>query len=156
MSDVDYEWYRNPKDLLPFHSAKIPPTCHPRNYWEIVFGNSPKVSKFPRIFFSNSEGFYNFYVINYKNLVTLPNWLSEYIQIKFNVYLDVTALEVGREVFFIVIIFYHHLIGFRIFLNWFLKINPYSFPIVYIVALTDWFETNIGHFVPTFKGVNFR
>lgn len=154
-SEIDYDWYHDPKLELPFHSARIPPSCHPRTYLEILIGNSPRVSKFPRVFFSNSEGFYNFYTLNFRNLVTLPNWLSEFIQVHFNMCLDVTPLEVGREVFFIVIIFYYHLITFRITLNWFLRINPYSFPLVYIVALTDWFENNVGHFIPTVKGVSF-
>ena len=34
------------------------------------------------IYESKEEGFYNFYIENYKNIYFLPDWLSEFIQVR--------------------------------------------------------------------------
>jgi hypothetical protein len=47
----------------------------------MIFGPTPKVEAVPRyIYESKEEGFYNFYIENYKNIYFLPDWLSEFIQ----------------------------------------------------------------------------
>jgi hypothetical protein len=47
------------------------------------------------------EGFYNFYIENYKNIYFLPDWLSEFLQVRLNLCLDLTLLETIREVLFV-------------------------------------------------------
>jgi hypothetical protein len=68
----------------------------------MIFGPSPKVDAVPRyIYESKEEGFYNFYIENYKNIYFLPDWLSEFLQVRLNICLDITLLETIREVLFV-------------------------------------------------------
>ena len=67
-------YYWNPKSLaenLPIRTVRFPPDTHPQNYIEILIGDSPKPSPIPRIFYeSNTDGFYSFYMENYKNIIS--------------------------------------------------------------------------------------
>ena len=62
---------------LPIHQTNFPPPAAPSTLSQVFFGNFPEMSKIERTFYEHkSEGFYNFYVPNYKNIFFLPDWLS--------------------------------------------------------------------------------
>jgi hypothetical protein len=150
-------YYWNPKSLaenLPIRTVRFPPDTHPQNYIEILIGDSPKPSPIPRIFYeSNSDGFYSFYMENYKNIIFLPNWVSEFLQVQCHFCLDISFLEVCREVMFAILVTYYYMISFRIFIAWLISINPYTFPIAYFIAFVDWIEEYAIGLMPVVGGI---
>jgi uncharacterized protein YggT (Ycf19 family) len=98
--------------------------------------------------------FYNFYIENYKNIYFLPDWLSEFIQVRLNICLDITILETIREVLFVGLMVYSQIVILRIALSWFIYINPYTFPWCYLAAAVDWTEDVLQGIVPAILGVN--
>ena len=59
-------------DSLPKHKTYWPPIQRPETWFEMIFGPAPKLDTVPRyIYESKEEGFYNFYIENYKNLYFL-------------------------------------------------------------------------------------
>jgi hypothetical protein len=70
----------------------------PETWFEMIFGPSPKAETVPRYIYENKEGFYNFYIENYKNIYFLPDWFSEFLQVKLHVCLDITVLETVRSI----------------------------------------------------------
>jgi uncharacterized protein YggT (Ycf19 family) len=121
----------------------------------MIVGPSPKVDAVPRyIYESREEGFYNFYIENYKNIYFLPDWLSEFLQVRLNLCLDITLLETIREVLFVGLLIYSQIVILRITLSWFIYINPYTFPWCYVAAAVDWTEDVLQGIVPAILGVN--
>lgn len=142
-------------DGLPKHETAWPPVPRPENWFEVIFGTAPKVDSVPRYLYeSKSEGFYNFYIENYKNIFFLPDWVSEFIQVKLNICLDITVLETIREVLFVALAIYSQIVIIRIALSWFIYINPYTFPWCYIAAAVDWTEDVLQGIIPSILGVN--
>ncbi len=140
---------------LPKHRTLWPPIQKPETWFEMVFGPAPKLDIVPRyIYESTDEGFYNFYIENYQNIYFLPDWLSEFIQVRLHLCLDITVLETIREVFFVGLLFYSQIIILRIALAWFVYINPYTFPWCYLVAAVDWTEEILQGVLPSLLGVN--
>ena len=142
-------------DSLPTHRTFWPPVQRPETWFEMIFGPSPKVEAVPRyIYESKEEGFYNFYIENYKNIYFLPDWLSEFIQVRLNICLDITVLETIREVLFVGLVVYSQIVILRIALSWYIYINPYTFPWCYLAAAVDWTEDVLQGIVPAVLGVN--
>ncbi len=142
-------------DNLPSHQTFWPPLQRPETWFEMIFGPSPKVDSVPRyIYESKEEGFYNFYIENYKNIYFLPDWLSEFVQVRLNLCLDITFLETIREVLFVGLMVYSQIVILRIALSWFIYINPYTFPWCYLAAAVDWTEDVLQGIVPSILGVN--
>ena len=142
-------------DNLPSHKTSWPPVQRPENLFEMVFGTSPYIDTVPRYIYENQqEGFYNFYIENYKNIYFLPDWLSEFIQIRLHVCLDITILEAIREAAFLFIAVYYQIISYRLILSWLIYINPYTFPWYYLVALVDWTDEVVQGMFPSILGVN--
>ena len=142
-------------DSLPLRKVPFPPIQRPETFTEMIFGTVPKVEPIPRtIYESSQDGYYNFYIENYKNIFFLPNWLSEFLQVRLNFCLDITYLEVFREIMFLVIFGYAQLVSLRIALSWFISINPYTVPWIYLVAMIDWTEEAMMGIVPTVAGLN--
>ena len=142
-------------EKLPYRKTDWPPIQRPETWFEMVFGPSPKMDLVPRyIYENNEEGFYNFYIENYKNIYFLPDWLSEFIQINLNVCLDITILEIIREVIFLGFVIYTQIVIIRISLSWFIYINPYTVPWCYIAAAVDWTEDVLQGVIPSILGVN--
>jgi hypothetical protein len=142
-------------DSLPLRKVPFPPMQRPETFTEMLFGTIPKVEPIPRtIYESTQDGYYNFYIENYRNIFFLPNWLSEFLQIRLNYCLDITYLEVFREIMFLVIFGYAQLVSLRIALSWFISINPYTVPWIYLVAMIDWTEEAMMGVVPTIAGLN--
>lgn len=133
----------------------FPPPQFPETWFEMIFGPAPKVDTLPRyIYETKEEGFYNFYIEDYRNTFFLPDWFSEFLQIKLNLCLDITVLEVIREVLFIGLIFYSQMVILRIAISWLIYINPYSFPWSYLTTAVDWTEDSLQGIVPSLFGVN--
>lgn len=142
-------------DSLPKHRTSWPPVQRPETWFEMIFGPSPKVDSVPRyIYESKEEGFYNFYIENYRNIFFLPDWLSEFIQVRLNICLDISLLETIREVLFIGLLVYSQIVILRITISWFIYINPYTFPWCYLAAAVDWTEDVLQGIVPAILGVN--
>jgi uncharacterized protein YggT (Ycf19 family) len=142
-------------DSLPVHQTSWPPRETPENWWEVFLGTTPKVDTIPRyIYESQEEGFYNFYIENYKNMYFLPDWFSEFLQVNLNFCLDLTVLENLRESTFVTLVIYSQIVMLRIALSWFILINPYSVPWCYIAAAVDWTEEILQGIVPSVLGVN--
>lgn len=155
--DFPNETYARSKflDNLPSHKTFWPPIQRPETWFETIFGPSPKIDAVPRYVYENrEEGFYNFYIENYKNIYFLPNWLSEFLQVRLNFCLDITLLETIREVVFIGLVIYSQIVILRISLSWFIYINPYKVPWCYVVAAVDWTEEVLQGVVPAILGVN--
>jgi uncharacterized protein YggT (Ycf19 family) len=157
ISDFPSETYARSQflDNLPNHRTFWPPVQRPETWFEMIFGPSPKVEVVPRyIYESKEEGFYNFYIENYKNIYFLPDWFSEFIQTKLHICLDITILETIREVLFVGFMVYSQIVILRIALSWFIYINPYTFPWCYLAAAVDWTEDVLQGIVPAILGVN--
>jgi hypothetical protein len=143
------------RDHLPKHITVWPPIQRPQTLVEMVIGPAPKLDVIPRYSYqSQEEGFYNFYIPLYRNGYFLPDWLSEFIQVKFHICTDITVLESIREVIFVLLMFYSQLLIFRIALGWFLSINPFTAPWCYVTALIDWTEEALQGMIPSILGVN--
>ncbi len=140
---------------LPSHRTFWPPIQRPENWFETIVGPSPKIDAVPRYAYENrEEGFYNFYIENFKNVYFLPDWLSEFLQVRLNFCLDITLLETIREVLFIGLVIYSNIVILRITLSWFIYINPYTVPWCYVVAAVDWTEEVLQGVIPSILGVN--
>ena len=155
--DLPNQGYARSKflDNLSSHQTFWPPIQRPASWFETIFGPSPKIDAVPRYVYENrEEGFYNFYIENYKNIYFLPDWLSEFLQVRLNFSLDLTLLETIREVLFIGLVIYSQIVILRITLSWFIYINPYTVPWSYLVAAVDWTEEILQGIVPAILGVN--
>ena len=140
---------------LPTHKGAWPPSQQPVTWFEMIFGTLPKIEPIVKtVYETPEEGFYNFYIQNYKNLFFLPDPISEFIQIRLHMCLDISALEITRELIFIGLILYYQMVVLRITLVWFIYINPYTIPWCYIVAAVDWTEDVLQGLIPTVFGVN--
>ena len=140
---------------LPLHETEWPPVERPETWFEMIFGNLPSAEPIPRYIYENKgEGFYNFYIENYRNIYFLPDWLSEFIQIRLDICLDITVLETIREFLFIGIVIYYHIVVTRIALGWFIYVNPYTVPWGYFAAAVDWTEDVLQGVIPSVFGVN--
>jgi hypothetical protein len=148
-------WNSNPlSEVLPVHKVPFPPESSAQNYSEILLGSSPKPLIIPKIFYeSNTDGFYSFYIENYKNLIFLPNWLSEFLQAQLHFVLDISILEICREVIFAILVTYYYMISLRILIAWLVSINPYNFPMAYFTGLIDWIEDFTSGLMPVAGGI---
>nr|YP_009497553.1 hypothetical protein ycf89 [Biddulphia tridens]AWT40266.1 hypothetical protein ycf89 [Biddulphia tridens] len=126
-------------------TSGFPPRIDPENLGQALFGKWPELQPVDRVIFENSDdGYYNFYILNFRNLFFLPDWLSEFIQIRFNLCLDIGLLEMARDVLFLLIFLYYKLLETRLMTYWFLTVNPYTRPWVYFIGVTDWIERIFG------------
>jgi uncharacterized protein YggT (Ycf19 family) len=142
-------------DKLPVHASNWGRQPQPTTWFEMIFGASPKVDTVLKIpFESEKDGFVSFYIQNYKNIYFLPDWLSEFLQVRLNLCSDLTFLETIREVLFVGLVIYSQIVILRIALSWFIYINPYTFPWCYVAAAVDWTEDILQGLVPSVLGVN--
>ena len=140
---------------LPVHNTAFPPPAVPLTLSQVFFGNFPALLTIDRTFYEHkSDGFYNFYVPNYKNIFFLPDWLSQWIQINFDISVDTMPLEVIQQAIFLILIGFFFLVEFRMKLYWFLTINPYTRPWVYLISLTDWIQDFMTGLSPVILGVD--
>nr|YP_010277005.1 Ycf89 [Thalassionema frauenfeldii]YP_010277066.1 Ycf89 [Thalassionema frauenfeldii]UHY40528.1 Ycf89 [Thalassionema frauenfeldii]UHY40589.1 Ycf89 [Thalassionema frauenfeldii]UHY40916.1 Ycf89 [Thalassionema frauenfeldii]UHY40977.1 Ycf89 [Thalassionema frauenfeldii] len=153
--DEKYWWVReaDPTANLPLRRLRFPPASQPQNYFEVLFGDRAKPASTPRIYYENAtDGFYSFFVENYKNLTFLPDWFSEFLQINLNIYNDLSLVELGREALFVVVLTYYYVMVVRVAIGWFVSINPYVFPLSYLVMFVDWIDEVITSITPVLGG----
>ena len=155
MGNHKYFWVETFKESkLPLRKLRFPPETTASNFWEIFLGNFPEVKEVERHYYHNkTDGYFSFYVDNFRNLYFLPDRVSEYIQIQLHFCSDLSFLELCRDTVFGVLVIYHHLISLRLLLNWFISINPYAFPTAYFTALVDWFEETAAQYIPALNGI---
>lgn len=140
-------------NLLPRHNTFFPPAQRPTTWFEAIFGDEPRPDIIPKHFYQNNvEGFFNFYVENYQNLYVLPNWLSKTVQVY--LHMDNGDLENIRTIAFQIIIALGQLLMLRIFVSWFLIINPYTIPWCYLCSSIDWLDELFLGAIPSLFGVN--
>lgn len=157
VSNLPDELYSRAKflDTLPVHASNWGRQPQPTTWLEMVFGASPKVDNVLKIpFESEKDGFVSFSIQNYQNIYFLPDWLSEFLQVRLNLCSDITLLETIREVLFVGLVIYSQIVILRISLSWFISINPYSFPWCYVAAAVDWTEDILQGLIPSVLGVN--
>ena len=145
------------KDFLKKHITQIPPEQqqYPETLTEALFGTFPYTMPIEKHFYYHkAEGYYNFYVENYRNMYFLPDWLSGYIQINFNITVDHSNLELCRDVFFYVILLYGAIVSLRSTLFWMLAINPYTYPWVFAVDFVDWIYDSLAGILPCVVGID--
>ena len=145
------------QDFLPLHETKLPPMQpqFPETLTEAVFGTLPYTMPVEKHFYEHkAEGYYNFYVENYRNMYFLPDWLSGYIQMHFNITVDHSNLELCRDVFFYLVLLYGAIVTLRTSLFWFLTINPYTYPWVFAVDFVDWIYDGLAGLLPCFAGID--
>jgi hypothetical protein len=68
-----------------------------------------KLILFLDLFTSKEEGFYNF-ILKIIKIFILPDWLTEFIQVRLNICLDISVLETFREVLFIGLMVYSQML----------------------------------------------
>ena len=145
------------QDFLPKHITQLPPEQEqrPDTLTEALFGTFPYTMPVEKHFYQhNAEGYYNFYVENYRNMYFLPDWLSGYIQMNLNITVDHSNLELCRDVFFYVVLLYGAIVSFRTTLFWMIAINPYTYPWVFIVDFVDWVYDALAGILPCFVGID--
>lgn len=133
----------------------FPPIDLPQSLIEVFLGLIPRLHTLTRYFYqSDTDGFYNFYIRNYQNIFFLPDWLSEFLQIQLNYCLDISFLEAIRGAVFLCLFIFFELVSLRITLFWFLTINPYTFPWIYVTSAVDWTDEAFQGLVPVVAGLN--
>ena len=145
------------QDFLPLHITKLPPfqEQRPETLTEALFGTLPYTMPVEKHFYQHkAEGYYNFYVENYRNMYFLPDWLSGYIQMHFNITVDHSYLELWRDVFFYAVLLYGTIVAIRTMLFWMIAINPYTYPWVFAVDFVDWIYEALGGILPCFVGID--
>ena len=153
--DVQHQTMVDYVSKLPSHNTMFPPPAAPVTLSQVIFGNFPEMSKIDRIFYEHkSDGFYNFYVPNYKNIFFLPDWLSQWLQLQFNISIDTTPLEIIQQSLFLGLVGFFFLVDFRMKMYWFLTINPYTRPWIYIISLTDWIQDVMTGLSPVMLGLD--
>nr|QYB19242.1 hypothetical chloroplast RF89 [Climaconeis cf. scalaris]QYB19335.1 hypothetical chloroplast RF89 [Climaconeis cf. scalaris] len=141
-------------DSLPFHDT-WPPIERPENLFSALFGTRLELENVKRhVYESDIEGFYNFYILNYKNLIYLPDSVSRFIQIQLHVSYDIKGLEAIQGGLFFFLILYGSIVMARTNLFWYISVNPYKFPSNFLVAAVDWAEDFLQGFFPAILGVN--
>lgn len=146
-----FEGSQYPRYFAPISLARFP-----KQWIEVIFSALPPSSSIPMILYhSNTDGYYNFYINLYSNTYFLPDWLSKWLQLTFNIYLDTTNLEIMQDAIFAFLIMYLQFLAFRINLFWFISINPFNRPWIYITSLVDWAYDLTAGIIPGIVGVDF-
>jgi hypothetical protein len=99
----------------------------------MIFGPSPKAETVPRYIENKEKDSIIFY--RNKNIYFLPDWFSEFLQVKLHVCLDITVWK-QFEVLFVGLMVYSQIVILRIALSWYIYIN--TFP--WCCAAVDWTE----------------
>lgn len=141
---------------LPLHQPRVPPSPDPNNMLEAIFGNVPKSSAIEKFYYeSTRDGYYNFYIEHYRNVIFLPDWLSKWVQLNFDIGVDTASLEIIRDTLFSLSIYFMFFLQFRTMLYYFITINPYTRPWVYLISLSDWIYDILFHLGITRKATFF-
>ena len=146
------------RKMLKQRYTSFPPDPNatiPTGLKEVFFGRFPKLSLLRREFFQSEDGYFNFYIENFSTSYFLPDFISRFIQLRFEICTDTTVLEIIREVLFLFIFFVYSVISFRTFIAWFININPYTIPWNFLTFWTDLIEENLEEYFPSILGANY-
>jgi hypothetical protein len=59
-------------DSLPLRKVPFPPIQRPETFTEMILGTVPKVEPIPKVIYeSTQDGYYNFYIENYRNKLVI-------------------------------------------------------------------------------------
>jgi len=131
---------------LKLHNPQVPPWPDPKTILESIFGNVPQSSPIEKFYYANTtDGYYNFYIDHYSNVLFLPDWLSEWLQLHFDLGVDCTSLEIIRDTLFTLLVYMLFLVQLRSMLFFFATINPYTRPWIYLVTAVDWLYDVLYH-----------
>lgn len=105
----------------------------------IFFVQSKPRVDIPKIFYNNGlDGPCSFYIDTYDNLRFLPDNLSGWLQLQFDISSDTRILEMCQTGIVYALWIYLLLFNLRITLFWFLGFNHFKQPILSFTALFDW------------------
>ena len=111
----------------------------PSSWFQVFSGTFYDIVHISKYFYQGDiDGYYSYYVDTYSNMYFLPDWASEFLQINCNIYLDTTVLEEIQDGILLALLVCFQVISLRISLYWFVIINPYVRPWVYLTSLVDW------------------
>jgi hypothetical protein len=103
---------------------------------------------------SPEDGYYNLFFEYFKNYTFLPDWFSEYIQIKGDYHINIEELQVIQVGLVIGVFTYMTMVSIRTTMYWWISINPYMFPFNYFTSMIDWAEESFAGLIPTLYGVD--
>jgi|TARA_B100001142_G_C14283387_1_gene635852 hypothetical protein len=131
---------------MPVHQPRVPPSPDPNNLFEAIFGNVPQSSTIEKFYYeSTRDGYYNFYIDHFRNVIFLPDWLSKWIQLTFDIGVDTANLEIIRDTLFSLSVYFMFFLQFRTMLYYFITINPYTRPWIYLISISDWIYDLLFH-----------
>ena len=149
---------RNYISTLPVHRGNPnggAPFPKPQSLLQAFFGNIPNFNLIERGHYKAHDSHFGFYVPNFKNIFFLPDPVSEFIQMKFNISTDVSTIVMYQEIIFLIILTYYFMLEFRLKLFWFLTINPYTRPLNYFVGMTDWIIDTFAGWFPIVFAIDY-
>lgn len=156
-------WYDDPRigwdELMymtdaPDHVSANYQVPQAMNWMEVFFGQYKPMNFLIRSPIQNlEEGFVGFSHPNFKNIFYIPDHISTFIQIQLD-QPDALPPQLCHNMVYDFLIFYTAMFNFRIQLGWFVYINVYQIPWVYLISGVDWIEDCFGGFAPSFLGTN--
>ena len=141
-----YDYFRN----LPVHETVTPPWPRPRTLIQALFGNTPHFEPIKRHFYTGTHNQFGFYVPNFQNIFFIPDAVSKFIQLKFEIITnsDVNQLVQYQQALFVVLMVWYFIIETRLKMYWFLSINPYKRPFNYFIGMVDPFLDSMNAIFP--------
>ena len=125
-----------------------------KNYQDIFIPKGLQFNNYSLIHYKdNIEGYYNF-IIAEKNVIFLPNWLSEIIQIYGKQDINTTVLKETQAWAFGIINKFRILCEMRAGLWWWLMFNPYQQPFNTLRVITEWYLTGFTGVFPVILGID--
>lgn len=125
-----------------------------KNIQDIFISKGLEFSSTPVIHYKDKvEGYYNF-IIAQKNVIFLPNWLSEIIQIYGKQNINTTTLKEIQVWTFEILNKFRILCEIRAGLWWWLMFNPYQQPFNTLRVITEWYLTGFTGVFPVILGID--
>lgn len=144
-------------EFIPDHiliAARDIDTPSIKTIQDIFISKGLEFSSKPVIHYKDKvEGYYNF-IITQKNVIFLPNWLSEIIQIYGKQNINTTTLKEIQVWTFEILNKFRILCEIRAGLWWWLMFNPYQQPFNTLRVITEWYLTGFTGVFPVILGID--
>lgn len=144
-------------EFIPDHiliAARNIDTPSIKNIQDIFISKGLEFNNTPVIHYKDKvEGYYNF-IITQKNVIFLPNWLSEIIQIYGKQNINTTTLKEIQVWTFEILNKFRILCEIRAGLWWWLMFNPYQQPFNTLRVITEWYLTGFTGVFPVILGID--
>ena len=138
----------------PIHEVRNWQEPEAMNFTEVLFGRSKPMNQVVRHSLSNEhDGFYAFTHQNFRNLFYLSDNVSSFLQLRLH-QTFASDSEIYLSVAYDFVVFYAAAYSFRLTMSWFLYINIYTRPWVYLATGLDWMEECFGGSAPTLGGTS--